>query len=231
MAPRRRRTPSSSVAGLPARSREELRLQQRQHQVHEQPQRNDAAVDIEEWHDRLLHPLAELQERPGEGEEPQAESHEKRVHQDDHDRSLHLELVALAVKTALREAPASLVGRQCSTYSHRASQLRNRTNSRSSGTSPGYRAPGPEKDRCSTIGPRASGRQATVARSRQAPTKIGTGHEPSTSRVTDVANRSRSGCPRCAPMTSRRGRRLSTSSSRISAGAADEPTVCTRWMT
>ena len=32
-------------------------------------------------------------------------------------------------------------------------------------------------------------------------------------------------------MTSRRGRRLSTSSSRTSAGAADEPTVCTRWMT
>src|SRR6267378_3849838 len=189
MAPRRRRTPSSSVAGLPARSREELRLQQRQHQVHEQPQRNDAADDREEWHDRLLHPLAELQERPGEGEEPQAESHEKRVHQDDHDRSLHLELVALAVKTALREAPAALVGRQCSTYSHRAIQLWNRTNSRSSGTSPGYRAPGPQKENYSTIGPRAS---AGKPRSR-APVRRRRRSAPGTSRAPRGSLTSRTG--------------------------------------
>src|SRR6267143_3093090 len=66
----------------------------------------------------LLHPLAEFHERPGEGEEPEAQSDVERVHQDDHGLSLQADFATSAVKSSLRQAPASSLRRQCSASSH-----------------------------------------------------------------------------------------------------------------
>src|SRR5262249_61496252 len=59
---------------------EELRLEQRQHEVDQQPQRDETADDVEQWHASLLHAITELDERPGEAEEEDAQSDVERVH-------------------------------------------------------------------------------------------------------------------------------------------------------
>src|SRR5437667_2700503 len=65
--------------GFRCQSCEELRLEQRQHQVDQESQRNDPTDDIEERHCDLLHALTEPDERPGEAEEEHAQSDVEKI--------------------------------------------------------------------------------------------------------------------------------------------------------
>src|SRR5437660_2697142 len=71
---RAERSYRTRAAELHCQSCEELRLEQRQDEIDQESQRHEPADDIEEWHCKLLHTLAELDECPRDAEEEHAQS-------------------------------------------------------------------------------------------------------------------------------------------------------------
>src|SRR5207245_7689349 len=71
---RAERSDRTRAEGFRCQSCEELRLEQRQHEVDQESQRDEPADDIQEWHRDLLHTLTEPDEGPREAEEEHAQS-------------------------------------------------------------------------------------------------------------------------------------------------------------
>ena len=89
MEPSRRRTPPSSIGDPPARSRDDLRLQQSDDEVREEPDGDEATDVIKKRHEGLLQTLAEPDERPRESEEAHGHGDEEHVQDQAHGVTLH----------------------------------------------------------------------------------------------------------------------------------------------